>query len=132
MKRREFIGMAAFGAAGAVLPLAARGDDPVATMLARPRLLELFEDASLVRALGERYRESAPAENAPELLVRALLDELPDHPRQKGDHLASQLHRQIDARVQRDFAEGRTVTLQGWILSVTEARQCALFSHLSS
>jgi hypothetical protein len=32
--------------------------------------------------------------------------------------------------IQRDFAEGRTVLLDGWVLSVTEARQCALYSLL--
>ena len=31
-------------------------------------------------------------------------------------------------QVRRDFAEGRTVEVQGWVLSVTEARQCALYS----
>jgi hypothetical protein len=32
--------------------------------------------------------------------------------------------------VRSDFAEGRTVVVHGWVLSVTEARQCALFSLL--
>jgi hypothetical protein len=34
----------------------------------------------------------------------------------------------VDTAVQRDFAAGRTVMLDGWVLAVTEARQCALFS----
>jgi hypothetical protein len=32
--------------------------------------------------------------------------------------------------VHDDFDAGRTVVLLGWILSATEARQCALFSLL--
>jgi hypothetical protein len=30
--------------------------------------------------------------------------------------------------VRRDFTEGHTVEVQGWVLSITEARQCALYS----
>ena len=33
---------------------------------------------------------------------------------------------QIAARVREDFAAGRVVMLDGWMLSVTEARLCAL------
>jgi len=36
----------------------------------------------------------------------------------------------VNEQVQLDFARGRTVMLNGWVLSVTEARQCALFSLL--
>jgi hypothetical protein len=34
----------------------------------------------------------------------------------------------IRSQIQADFAADRTVMLDGWVLSVTEARQCALFS----
>jgi hypothetical protein len=30
--------------------------------------------------------------------------------------------------VRRDFVDGRTVEIDGWLLSLTEARQSALFS----
>jgi hypothetical protein len=41
-------------------------------------------------------------------------------------------HARLDSRalVARDFADGHTVLVDGWVLSVTEARQCALFSLL--
>ena len=60
-----------------------------------------------VREIGRRYREMAPAE----LLVA--------WPR-----------RARAAMVRDDFAAGRTVVIDGWVLSVTEARQCALYSLL--
>jgi hypothetical protein len=31
-------------------------------------------------------------------------------------------------QVRADFAEGHTVIVDGWLLSTTEARQCALYS----
>src|SRR4051812_18103878 len=114
MKRREFIGMAAAGAAGLVLPAAARTGESMDASLAHPRLLEILRDERAVHALGLRYRATVPAEDEPHALTEAIR--------------AGQAH--VEDQVRRDFAEGRTVTLNGWILSVTEARQCALYSLL--
>jgi len=36
--------------------------------------------------------------------------------------------REIDQKIKEDFEKGDVVTVKGWILSVTEARQCALFA----
>lgn len=114
--------MAATGAAGLMLAPRASGQS-ARSILAHPHLLEIFRDDPLVRTLGTRYREMTPAENDAETLMRAILA---DAAKEKSGPLAAQLQ----ARVQQDFAQGRTVTLHGWILSVTEARQCALFSLL--
>jgi hypothetical protein len=38
----------------------------------------------------------------------------------------------LDSRVEQDFKTGKTVTAGGWVLSVTEARQCALYSILNA
>ena len=42
------------------------------------------------------------------------------------NELAATLHR-LDARVRGEFASGTTVQLNGWVLSRTEARLCALY-----
>jgi hypothetical protein len=36
------------------------------------------------------------------------------------------LHRALRARNSEDFAAGRVVRLDGWVLAATEARLCAL------
>lgn len=41
------------------------------------------------------------------------------------DELAARRHR-LEARVRAEFASGTTVQLDGWVLSRTEARLCAL------
>jgi hypothetical protein len=128
MKRREFIGMVAVGVAGAVLPVAARDGNSVATALARPKLLEIVHDDRIVLELGRRYREVAPTEDNAETLMNAIAVEPSSFAAAPPE--AAALREQVDAQVLRDFAAGRTVTLHGWILSVTEARQCALFSLL--
>ena len=124
MKRRQFIGMAAAGAAGLVWPATVRGGAPFALKtLAHPHLLAVLRDGRVGRDLGRRYREIVPAEDNARTLVRAIL---------AGPHATASapLAARVNDQVQRDFAAGRTVTLNGWILSVTEARQCALYSLL--
>jgi len=35
---------------------------------------------------------------------------------------------QLAKKIQQDFQQDKTVVVDGWVLSRTEARQCALFS----
>ena len=124
MKRRQFIGMAAAGAAGLAWPATARdGESLRLTTLASPRLLDVLRDERVVRDLGRRYREIVPDEDNARALAQAILAD----PRATAP---ASLRARVNDQVQRDFAGGRTVTLNGWILSVTEARQCALYSLL--
>ena len=90
-------------------------------VFAHPELLSLFGDAHLVREIGLAFRQAFPHENEPEALMNALLSD---------QILFSEVY--ISQLVKDDFAQGRTVHLDGWILSRTEARQCALFSMLPS
>ena len=84
-------------------------------ILMRPELLDLLGPGS-VREIGRRYRELVPTESQINGLRAVLLAQ------------PSALRRQV----RDDFARGRTILVDGWLLSVTEARQCALFSLLSA
>jgi hypothetical protein len=124
MKRREFIGVAAAGAAGLVLPVVAGETDRATTEnLATPQLLEILRAPHVVREIGECYRQSVPAEDSRQAIEEAIRAEL------NSTRLAP-IDQRLRDQVQRDFTHGRTITVNGWILSVTEARQCALFSLL--
>jgi hypothetical protein len=126
MKRREFIGMAAAGAAGAIRTVTAVESvrDPYAK-LAAPRVLGILRNHQLARELGMRYRATTPREDSARALADVILADLePDR--------AKPLGTQLDERICQDFAAGRTVTLDGWILALTDARQCALYSLQSS
>lgn len=89
--------------------------------LSRPALLLMFGDPDRVRGLGRCYRAAVPAEDSREALVAALQGEI-------GPVSPSTAASRLEEQVREDFAAGRTVTVKGWVLSRTEARQCALFS----
>ena len=104
MDRRDFLRFSVLSVAAGLTGAASS----LNTVVQPDLLMMLGPDA--VRAIGWQYRELVPDECQPEMLRAAIL---------AGD-------------VKRDFAAGRTIVLRGWVLSVTEARQCALFSLLSS
>ncbi len=67
--------------------------------------------------IGERYLTRVPDEASTEVLTERL--DLPEGP-VLGSFAA------VRARIHRELAEGEVVTVDGWVLSVTEARLCAL------
>jgi hypothetical protein len=123
LDRRRFLGVAATLAA-ATASTACGTSITASAELARPELLGAL-GASRVRALGARYREMTPAERDADSLRSAIVRSMPWSARMPWSGAASTAD-----LVHQDFEAGRTVTVLGWILSATEARQCALFSLL--
>ncbi len=103
MNRRRFVQLSAASALTG-LANAGHGVDSYAPF----GLLQLL-GPERVRQLGRRYREFVPAVDL--LAVRPW-------------------HSSAKDRVRDDFSRGHTIVIQGWVLSVTEARECALFSLL--
>lgn len=122
MKRRQFLGLAATSASALVCQ-SKSASAPASNLaqFAQPRLLQMLRDPALIRHLGRRYRELHPAEDSQGLLAGAIGAVAPES-------IFAERELQVDTAVQRDFAAGRTVMLDGWVLAVTEARQCALYS----
>jgi hypothetical protein len=89
-------------------------------------LRTLLYDRAAARRLGRLYVRQVPAEDDPRILAR-LTVALPGA--QQVDVIdldRTSLRHRLDARVRGDFASGTTVQLDGWVLSRTEARLCAL------
>jgi hypothetical protein len=85
-----------------------------------PVLAALFTDRRSARAIGAAYLRTVDgAEASSEHLTRALLGDI-------GTTGARELRSKIGSRIRRDFAEHEVVTVDGWMLSRTEARLCAL------
>ncbi|HKW49614.1 MAG TPA: hypothetical protein VJN70_19310 [Gemmatimonadaceae bacterium] len=126
MNRRRFLRLTGATAVVIGTSACAAGSDYDARVLAQPELLVTL-GAGAVRAIGARYRALTPSERDATALRASILASRPMRARLlpgSGTPVASLVH--------DDFAEGRTIVLEGWILSVTEARQCALFSLLSA
>lgn len=109
MKRKTFILSAAAGI-GAVSVYYFFGDVGYDPGLAEPQFLPLIWDSKTIRQIGSQYRTDFPSEESERSLV-TLLDAIP-----------------TEETITTEFKNGKTVVVDGWILSVTEARQCALAS----
>jgi hypothetical protein len=129
MDRRQFLDVTATSALVAGLPSSGRATNAEAAFnlhaLAQPDLLPILGPEA-VREIGVRYRELVPAENQIQALRAAILAARPWSSRVPW--LAGP---SIGATVAEDFAAGRTIVVQGWVLSTTEARQSALYSMLA-
>lgn len=118
LDRRRFLQLSAAGVVASLTSSGCTrnsGDAP-------PALLEML-GAERVRDIGSRYRAAVPKENSAPALREAITSS-----RAQGFSLQSLWRDPVERNVRDDFAAGRTVILNGWVLSVTEARQCALFS----
>jgi hypothetical protein len=122
--RRRFIaGLVAVLASlyGAAFPRLWGGKGPVDPSDA---LLALLDDPPSAKTIGTACLSTlAPSERTPGQLIAAICARAALVP----DDLASpDLGRRISDRVRRDFAQGAVVQVDGWFLSVTEARLYAL------
>ncbi len=113
MRRRDFLLLNATGLAAACFAAPAVWAAP--SPYARPGLLALLQDDEQVRRIGRRYIEQHPAEAHTNTLEQRLTQTL------RGS-------RDIESCIRNEFARRETVQLNGWILSRSEARQCALFA----
>lgn len=121
LDRRRFLQLAATGmVAGLTTSACAPDTGEYTSALGKPALVEML-GPERAREIGMQYRASVPSENTA------------DHLRQA---ISSSQHRQfpwirpksIEEQIRDDFTAGRTVVVRGWVLSQTEARQCALYS----
>ncbi len=129
MKRKDFIQLSAFATAAISLPLlhscnAPRSDQAMAQLNFLSRLF----DEQTIKITGASYLQKIPAEKKPDKLVQLLSDNSPI----AGSLDEKAIHQYLEEKIKKDFDEGRTVMVNGWVLSVTEARQCALFSLVKS
>jgi hypothetical protein len=125
--RRRFLQLTVAGMVASLTSSAcARDATERARALTRPELLDML-GAARVREIGKRYRTDVPSENNGAAL-RAAISDTERH----GIRLPWAGRAWIDDQVRDDFAAGRIVLVGGWVLSATEARQCALFSLASA
>jgi hypothetical protein len=120
-RRRVLKAVAALWASAASGACYANGVGSDAPLLNR-QLRTIFGDPRDAERIGEAYLAQRPQEADPDFLVRTVYAVAGRLSRLNG----CEWRDRVSAAVRRDFAQGATVSLQGWILSTTEARLCAL------
>ena len=127
MKRRSFIITAAAATAAVIAtPVicnqlsAKKHYDP----LIMPSILGSFCDEKTIREIGVAYRTQVPSENSKKNLTKEIME--------VGFRIdsskESDIKNLLDKKVQDEFLSQKMLLIKGWVLSATEARQCALFS----
>jgi hypothetical protein len=123
MKRRKFLLLSLLGLA---ISLVAVWLYKIKTSVKRdltPSDLAGICDKNTLLKIGNAYRIKT-GENNREYLEELLLDD--------SELRDSELRIFLNNKVTEDFDKGNTILIEGWLLSVTEARQCALFSLLET
>lgn len=122
MKRRKFILLSGLGISAIAIPTwYYKFNIPENhQLLSEPELLSYIWDDTTIIEIGKIYRNQFSNENSESKLVK----QLSDYESTETSTITEVLQQQITA----DYNTGNTVVIDGWILSRTEARQCALFS----
>ncbi len=131
MKRRSFILTAAVAGTvflAAVLFKWNYGLKWKKSPLSYPLILSGFCDEETIRNIGISYRAIVPGENSKVKLLALLTNGINDKQLQSAD--SSEVTRQLEMKVEQDFKAENITILKGWVISETEARQCALLSLL--
>lgn len=127
MERRTFVRLSAYTAIALTLPFAdscTLGSKDKA--IAQPLFFSHLVDIKTIKEVGIAYRKFTPTENNKTTLTDLLLGSNNTMTDKKS------IQALLDSHVEQDFKTGKIVTVKGWVLSITEARQCALYSILKA
>jgi hypothetical protein len=126
MKRKQFLLISGLGLLGTSLPIIHlfRGEQNIKIILSRPRTLLPFCDEESILRIGAEYLSVMTEERNKLVLIENLnLDVFQDF---------SSIESGLMHQIENDFENDLVWTLNGWVISATEARQCALFYILNS
>ena len=126
MKRKKFILLSGIGLSTIAIPTIFFHSQKSTHVLSleEPAFLSTIWDEETMIEIGEAFRAAFPEDDDEAKLTQSLVEIAG-----KPDNF-SQID--LDAQIQNDYATNQTVQLNGWILSKTEARQCALYSIVHS
>jgi hypothetical protein len=117
-RRRTVVSALALAAVMAALPESGAGSGP---FTGAPSALGLWRNRNAARAIGRRYLAERPHEADATHLARHLFGDGGAVPVSLAD-----IRQAVVAARNRDFAQGDTVLVDGWLLARSEARLCAL------
>jgi hypothetical protein len=127
MQRRKFIQVSAVGTTAMVFTGVSCRYQHTSfyNILDKPRRLSGICDLNTLREIGKTYQLQAPAESVVDKLADLLSTDA------AGNKISSSsddlfIQDLINQKIEHDFETDNTVIVNGWVITVTEARQCAL------
>ena len=128
MNRRVFVKLGILGAGALTIPLIhCRSNDAYSISLMQPAFLSQICEEKVIQEIGLALRSLKPELRKKETVVRTLMTTL-DGKKIDAKISSDELEKIIEQKIQSDFKNSKTIILKGWVLSETEAYQCALFS----
>ena len=128
MIRRSFLGKAAV--AGAVVVAGGivkwRCFPSRKLALALPLMLSGFCDEPTLREVGRKYLAQVPGEDSTSILLTRLAADGVRHGADGPDEIEDVSV--AASQAEKDFVKKKILVIDGWIISQTEARQCALLA----
>jgi hypothetical protein len=129
MKRKKFLIISAVAVAAVAVPVAIKLRDHKKVRnrpMEEPRILGNFCNDEDIREIGMDYRKRVPDEAEKQKLVELLLKN--DSGKKINSTDIHEVSDWLDEKTDQEFKADNTLIVAGWVVSVTEARQCALYS----
>jgi len=122
MKRRQFTFLSSVGVATLVIPTwyCTTRTGESGHLLPFSSQLSAIWSAETISGIGHLYMEKYQDEQDENILITRIMEGISG----QGEN-----HEElINQKIQRDYIKENIVVIDGWLLSHTEARQCALYS----
>ncbi len=124
MERRKFVLLSsALGTAVVLKAFASFNTELNPELISGANSLDLIWNHNTLRDIGLKYRDLFPTENISETLANSLSTDFINE---------FSMRLELEKRITKDFENDQIIILDGWLISLTEARQCALYSTLTT
>jgi hypothetical protein len=127
MKRRNFIAISATALVGISIPFACSSEDykSIVSVMPKPLPLGKFCTEKELKGIGTNYIQLIPEENQLSTIGKHIFK---NETGQLVDPNPAAIEKLINEKMQKDFQAGNTTIVDGWIISITEARVCGILS----
>lgn len=125
MKRRNFVNVTSLAAIGMLIPFTScNNNSDIDKAIALPISLSYLLNEEALHEIGNLYLIKKWTQTKEKHIKKLLLENI-DISNSSSDFYS--ISNKLEQKIKNDFESNRIVEIDGWILSETEAQQCALF-----